>query len=144
MAKRPRILFVCTGNSARSQMAEGFARYYGGNKMIAESAGLEPKDEINPYAVWVMNEAAVDIKRQIPRDLSEKDLSEYDVVVTLCGDARDKCPPMPSGVRHQHWPLTDPAKFRGRSAEIRAAFRLSRNEVEKRVRGLLDELLKGA
>ncbi|HSR68911.1 MAG TPA: arsenate reductase ArsC [Acidobacteriota bacterium] len=142
MAKRPRILFVCTGNSARSQMAEGFARYYGGKKVSAESAGLEPKDEVNRYATWVMNEAAVDIKHQSPHDISEKDLSSYDVVVTLCGDARDNCPVLPSGVRHEHWPLSDPAKFRGRSAEIRAAFRLSRNEVEKRVRRLLKDLLE--
>lgn len=140
MAKKPKILFVCTGNSARSQMAEGFVRYYASDKVRPDSAGTNPKG-LNPLAVWVMNEAGVDIKHQTSDDLSEKNLSEFGHVVTLCGDARDLCPPLPDGSKSEHWPLTDPARFRGTVQERREAFRLSRNEIERRVKRLLQEVL---
>ena len=141
MPKSPKILFVCTGNSARSQMAEGFARYYGGHHIVAESAGISPKG-VNPYASWVMNEAGVDIQFQSSDDIAAKRLENFDMIVTLCGHAKDSCPTLPSGVSSDHWPLSDPAAFRGKVSEVREAFRLSRNEIERRVKKLLNEMIE--
>lgn len=142
MSKKPRILFVCTGNSARSQMAEGFARAYGGAKIDIESAGIDPRG-IHPYALWVMNEAGVSIHQQTSKPLSDMDLRSFTHVVTLCGDAKDSCPIFPPDVRVEHWPLTDPSAYRGTVAEIRNAFRLSRNEIEHRVKNLLKRIRSG-
>ena len=139
MAKKPSILFVCTGNSARSQIAEGFARYYGGEAIRVDSAGTAPKG-LNPNAVWVMNEAGIDISSQTSDPLDSKKLKEFDIVITLCGDARDHCPPLPAGIRSEHWDLADPARARGKPLEILEAFRLTRFQVEKRVRELLGRM----
>ncbi len=138
MAKK-RILFVCTGNSARSQMAEGFARYYGGDLVEPDSAGLQPKG-IHPHTLWAMNEAGVDISSQTSDPLSSKNLATYDMVVTLCGSARDNCPAMPAGVPAEHWDLADPAAARGNPLEVQGAFRVVRYQVERRVKDLLARL----
>jgi len=135
MSKK-RILFVCTGNSARSQMAEGFARYYGGDLVEADSAGLQPKG-VHPHTVWAMNEAGVDISSQTSDSLTSKRLDNFDVVVTLCGSARDNCPVMPPGVPTEHWDLPDPAAARGKPLEVQAAFRIVRYQIERRVKDLL-------
>lgn len=139
MAKK-RILFVCTGNSARSQMAEGFARYYGGNLVEADSAGTQPKG-LNPNAVWAMNEAGVDISGQTSDSLDSKDLKSYHCVITLCGSARDSCPTLSAGVRSEHWDLADPAAARGKPLEVQNAFRVIRYQVEQRVKDLLTRVL---
>ncbi len=139
MAK-PRILFVCTGNSARSQMAEGFARYYGGDMVEADSAGIAPKG-IHPHTLWAMNEAGVDISRQTSDSLDSKDLKSYHRVVTLCGSARDNCPALPPGIATEHWDLPDPAAARGKPLEVQQAFRIVRFQVERRVKDLLGRLL---
>jgi arsenate reductase len=142
MAKTPRILFVCTGNSARSQIAEGFARYYGGDMVEVDSAGTEPKG-LNPNAVWVMNEAGIDISGHTSDPLDGKNLESYDHVVTLCGDARDHCPALPAAIHSEHWDLTDPASTRGHPLEVLEAFRLTRFQVERRVKDLLFRILGG-
>lgn len=140
MAKKPAILFVCTGNSARSQMAEGFARYYGGDSIKVDSAGTNPT-ELNANAVWAMNEAGIDISHQSPGSLDQKKLDEYDYMVTLCGDARESCPRLPPHVKTEHWPLPDPARIRGTRAEIIKGFRIIRYQIEHRVRDLLGRIL---
>jgi arsenate reductase len=130
------ILFLCTGNSCRSQMAEGWARELGGSTIAVESAGIEAHGK-NPRAIRVMAEAGVDISGQESTVVDEAMLRRADVVVTVCGHADEVCPALPPAVRKIHWPLTDPAKATGSEAEIMAAFRATRDEVERRVRGLL-------
>ena len=138
MAKR-RVLFVCTGNSARSQMAEGFARSYGQDRIGALSAGMEPKG-LHPVAVEVMREKGIDISQQRSKPFSEDLARTMDYVITVCGDADERCPLLPPGVRRAHWPPEDPAQATGSPDEIRPVFRKSRDEIEARIRDFLSEL----
>jgi arsenate reductase len=131
------LLFVCTGNSCRSQMAEGWARTLGGEHVVAESAGIEAHGK-NPRAIAVMTEAGVDISAQESTRLTDDMLARADLVVTVCGHADEHCPVLPAGVRKLHWPLTDPAKASGTEEEIMAEFRRVRDEVNQRVRALLE------
>lgn len=134
-----KILFVCTGNSARSQMAEGFARVHGKEKVQALSAGLEPKG-LNPVAVEVMREVGIDISHQQSKAFSEDLARTMDYVIAVCGNAEERCPLLPPGVRRLHWPLDDPAQATGSPEEIREVFRRSRDEIERLVRKLLTEI----
>lgn len=137
-----KILFVCTGNSARSQMAEAFARYYAGNLVEVASAGTHPAG-LNPYAVWAMNEVGINILHQTSDPLSAFDLRDFDCIVTLCGDAKETCPAIPPGVREEHWALPDPAKAKGKPLDVLKAFRVVRLQVERQVKALLErELVK--
>lgn len=136
---KPLILFLCTGNSCRSQMAEGWARRLGGDRIEASSAGIEVHGQ-NPRAIQVMKESGVDIGSQQSRRLTPEMLAKADWVVTVCGHADEHCPALPAGIKKLHWPLSDPAKARGTEHEIMAAFRASRDEVRQRVVELLDQL----
>lgn len=140
MPKKPKILFVCTHNSARSQMAEGFARYYAGDLIDVDSAGTNPTG-VNVYAVEVMNERGVDISDQTSKPLPEKNLQDYDYLITVCGDAREACPVLPSNVKTEHWPIPDPSRVQGQPTEIVGVFRLIRNQVEDRVQDFLARIL---
>jgi arsenate reductase len=131
-----KILFVCTGNSARSQMAEGFARELGKGRIEAFSAGIDPKG-VNPFAIEVMREKGIDISHHQSRAFSEDFARTMDCVITVCGNAEARCPVLPPGVRRAHWPLDDPAQAKGSHAEIVAVFRQSRDAIEQRVRDLL-------
>jgi arsenate reductase len=133
------ILFLCTGNSCRSQMAEGWARLLGGDDHRVESAGIEAHGK-NPRAITVMAEKGVDISDQESTIVDDAMIERAEVVVTVCGHADEVCPALPPSVRKIHWPLTDPAKATGTQEEIMAAFRATRDEVEDRVRRLLVEL----
>jgi arsenate reductase len=133
------ILFLCTGNSCRSQMAEGWARALGGEKVDAESAGIEAHGR-NPRAIAVMREAGVDISGQQSIVLSGEMLGRARLVVTVCGHADEQCPVLPPGVEKIHWPLADPARATGTEEEIMAAFRATRDEVRRRVENLLSGL----
>lgn len=117
-------------------MAEAWARYYGGERVFADSAGTEPQG-INPNAVWAMNEVGVNILHQSSDPLTDKKLEAFDYVITLCGDARDRCPALPEGIRSEHWDIPDPARVAGRPAEIIEAFRIVRYHIEQRVCDLL-------
>lgn len=139
MPEPTRILFLCTGNSCRSQMAEGWARHLAGDAVVAESAGIEAHGK-NPRAIGVMAEAGVDISQQASTVVDDAMLARASLVVTVCGHADEMCPALPPSVRKVHWPLTDPAKATGTEDEIMAAFRATRDDVERRVRGLLAEL----
>ena len=139
VANKPRILFVCSGNSARSQMAEGFARFYGGNSIELASAGTHPAG-LNPNAVWAMREVGMDISRQTSDSLDSKNLDEFDYVVTLCGDARESCPVLPAHIKTEHWPLPDPAGIPGNLDEVIKGFRVIRYQIEHRVKGLLEKI----
>jgi len=134
------ILFVCTGNSARSQMAEAFARHYGKGQLEASSAGIDPKG-LHPLTVKVMAEKGMDVSRQGSKALTDEMLRKADYVVTVCGHADEQCPALPSHVRKLHWPIDDPAILSGRAPEeVLAAFRTARDELESRVRKFLSTL----
>ena len=137
-----RILYLCTGNSCRSQMAEGWTRELGKGKFTADSAGIEAHGK-NPRAIAVMREAGVDISGQESTVVSEAMLVNADVVVTVCGHADEQCPALPPGAKKVHWPLADPAKAEGSVEEIMQAFRATRNEVKRRVESLLALLSEG-
>jgi arsenate reductase len=130
------ILFLCTGNSCRSQMAEGWTRHLGGGKVDVQSAGIEAHGK-NPRAIAVMADAGIDISGQQSTVVNNGMLKHADIVVTVCGHADERCPVLPPGVKKIHWPLTDPAKARGTEEQISKAFRETRDEVERRVRELL-------
>ena len=133
------LLFLCTGNSCRSQMAEGWAKSLGGRRVSVESAGIEAHGK-NARAIAVMREAGVDISQQQSTVVSQEMLDRADIVVTVCGHADEQCPALPSGTRKLHWPLQDPARATGTDQEIMAQFRRTREEVRSRVAQLLDQL----
>ena len=130
------ILYLCTGNSCRSQIAEGWTRQMGGDWVEVQSAGIQAHGK-NPRAIKVMQEAGIDISGQESTIVNEEMLNRTDVVVTVCGHADEQCPVLPPGVKKVHWPLTDPAKATGSESEIMNEFRATRMDVEKRVRELL-------
>ncbi|WP_406272374.1 arsenate reductase ArsC [Nocardia sp. NBC_00881] len=128
---KPTVLFLCTHNAGRSQMALGFFTYLAGDNAVAWSGGSEPGDEINPAAVEAMAEVGIDITTEFPKPWTEEILQAADVIITMgCGDA---CPLYP-GRRYEEWDLDDPAGF-GLDA-----IRPIREEIETRVRHLLAEL----
>ena len=133
-----KILFLCTANSARSQMAEGFARALASDRWEVHSAGTAPAG-LNPMAVKAMAEVGIDISGHTSKALDPEVLKSADMVVTLCGDAAESCPLTPPEVRRMHWPLPDPARATGTGEEIMAAFRSVRDDIKKRVRTLLEE-----
>src|SRR5210317_1564830 len=136
------ILYLCTGNSCRSQIAEGWTRQLGGDRFEVQSAGIEAHGK-NPRAIKVMQEAGLDISSQQSTIVSEKMLDAADVVVTVCGHADEQCPSLPPGVKKVHWPLTDPAKATGSDEDILREFRATRDDIRHRVSELLGTLHKG-
>ena len=140
MSDRIKIMFVCTGNSARSQMAEGFARHYGQGRVEAHSAGMEPS-RLNPYAVRVMREQGIDISGHQSKAFDEALARSMDLVITVCGNADERCPVVPPKVKRLHWPLEDPAAATGSNDQVLAKFREVRDQIEVKVRGLMSELI---
>lgn len=132
---RPLIYFLCTGNSCRSQMAEGFARALAGDRFDVASAGIEPSS-LHPLAVAVMREVGIDISAHTSKGISPALLQRADTVVTLCGDANDRCPAVPGARLRLHWDLPDPARARGTEEERMAVFRSVRDDIARRVRKL--------
>ena len=129
--QRPTILFVCVHNAGRSQMAAGFARKLGGDRVQVRSAGSEPVETVNPAAVAAMAEVGIDIRDAAPKLLATDAVREADVIVTMgCGDA---CPVFPAK-RYEDWELEDPA------GKDLVTVRAIRDEIERRVRALLAEL----
>lgn len=123
------ILVLCTGNSCRSQMAEGWLRYYGGDNVNVASAGIETHG-VNPLAIKVMKERGVDISGHTS-DLVDKYMNrEFDFVITVCDNARERCPVFPSKAQKIHQNFPDPAKVDGSEEEKLEAFRKVRDEIE--------------
>lgn len=137
----PQILFLCTGNSCRSQMAEGFARHLAGDRGEFLSAGIESHGK-NPRAIAVMAEMGIDISAQESTRLSDQMLACADLVVTVCGHDDEHCPALPAGTRREHWPLPDPARATGSEEEIMTEFRRARNDVHRRVGELITRELQ--
>lgn len=134
----PQVYFLCTGNACRSQMAEGFARQLLGRQWRVASAGIETHG-LNPLAVQVMAEVGIDISAQTSTLIDSEYLAHCDLVVTLCGDARDRCPVTPPTVRKMHWPLPDPAQATGDLAAQLVVFRQVRDQIRQRVTQLARE-----
>ena len=135
------LLFLCTGNSCRSQMAEGWARKLAPEWLRVKSAGIEAHGK-NPRAIAVMAEAGVDISAQESTRVTEDMLQAADLVVTVCGHADEHCPTLPPGTRKEHWPLGDPAKASGDEEQVMNVFRASRDDIKHRVEELLNNLQK--
>jgi arsenate reductase (thioredoxin) len=138
MPDRPlRVLFVCTGNSARSQIAEALLRHLGGADFEAASAGTQPKD-VNPHTVTVLGEVGIDWTAARSKSVAEFLDTPFDYVVTVCDRARQACPVFPGEHNTLHWGLDDPAEVAGTSEEQLAAFRRTRLEVLNRLRPFIE------
>ncbi len=138
MGKR-RVLFLCTGNACRSQMAEGWLRQLGGDRYAVFSAGTRPQG-VNPLAVQVMAEAGVDLSSHTSDPVGRYLDRDFDLLVTVCGGARESCPVFAGQVRERrHWPVDDPAGASGTEEDVLVVFRRVRDEIRQRVVSLLGE-----
>jgi arsenate reductase (thioredoxin) len=130
MADKKRVLFLCTGNSARSQMAEGLLRHLAGDSYDVFSAGTSPKG-LHPRTIAVMNEIGIDVSQQRSKDVREFQTQTFDYVITVCDRAKQNCPIFP-GAEPIHWGFDDPAE--AQPLEQERAFRRVRDEIQQRLR----------
>lgn len=139
MDKKPLVYFLCTGNSCRSQIADGFLKALGGDKYEVKSAGLEAHG-LNHRAVQVMNEAGVDISSHTSDVIDPEILNRADYVITLCGHADEHCPVISNkNVTKWHWGFDDPAKATGTEEEIMTQFRTVRDSIKDRIQKFVQE-----
>jgi protein-tyrosine-phosphatase/DNA-binding transcriptional ArsR family regulator len=136
-ATQARVLFLCTGNSARSQIAEALAERLSGGEVSAASAGSKPKP-LHPNAVWVMRERGIDIAGRPSTHLSEFAAQRFDYVISLCDRVREVCPEFPGGPELIHWSIPDPARDPGSDEETLPAFERTADELAARIPFLLD------
>ena len=137
MPDKKRVLFLCTGNSARSQMAEGLLRRLAGDKFDVFSAGTHPKG-MNPYSVEAMNELGIDISQQKSKDVGVYGNEKFDYVITVCDHAREVCPIFPHATTQLHWSFEDPAEATGTEEHRLSVFRAIRNKIAESVRSLVE------
>jgi arsenate reductase (thioredoxin) len=130
---RKRVLFLCTGNSCRSQMAEGFLRYMVGDKFEVFSAGVKPA-QVNPLAIKIMAEIGIDISKQRSKSATEFLGQKFDYVITICDNAKQTCPAFPGNYEKTHWDLEDPTEAQGSEEERMMVFRKIRDEIEQRIK----------
>ncbi|MCX7919285.1 MAG: arsenate reductase ArsC [bacterium] len=126
---KKRVLFICTHNSARSQMAEGILRAVYSDRYEVYSAGTEPT-AVNPYAIKVMAELGIDISNHRAKSIDEFRECQFDYVVTVCDSAKETCPYFPGAGKKLHQSFDDPSKFQGTEDEILAGFRRVRDEIK--------------
>ncbi|MGZ9223300.1 MAG: arsenate reductase ArsC [Anaerolineales bacterium] len=138
---KPRVLFLCTGNSARSQMAEAFLKAYAGEHFEVHSAGLEPKGFILPEVLTVMKERGIDMAGQTSKSVKEYlGKTVFAQTITVCGDAEENCPAIFLNMgKHEHWPFDDPAKVQGSDSEKLEFTRNVRDQIDERLRQWLKE-----
>jgi len=137
--EKPRILFLCTGNSARSQMSEAFLRKYGGDKFEVHSAGLDPT-VINPFTVKVLEEIGIDTSGQFAKSLdSYLGKVHFSYLITVCSKAEERCPIFPGMGTRIHWPFEDPAAFDGSDEEKMEKFREIRDQIENKIKSWIAE-----
>jgi arsenate reductase len=127
------VLFLCTGNSARSQMAEAILNRKGAGRFVAESAGSQPAGRVHPLALWVMKESGLDWRGHPPRGMEGLENQPWDFVITVCDKARESCPVFPSHPVVAHWGMPDPASVSGSEEVKRAAFMESLRLVSRRI-----------
>ena len=137
-----RVLILCTGNSARSQMAEGLLRRLGGTRFEVFSAGTKPVS-VNPLAIVAMREKGIDISTQRSKSVSEFAGQEFATVITVCDDAAEECPVFPGAPWRAHWSLPDPAVVSGTREEKLGAFREVRDELEGRILSFVNSAVIG-
>jgi arsenate reductase (thioredoxin) len=128
---KPMVLILCTGNSCRSHLAEGFLRAAAGDILDVQSAGSKPAGCVHPMAIKVMQEAGVDISRHRSKHLSEFLDQKVETVITVCGNADEACPIFPGQVNRHHWAFYDPAKAEGSEEEVLQVFRQVRDEIKR-------------
>jgi len=134
-----KVMFLCTGNSCRSQMAEGFARHYGKDIIEPYSAGLLAS-RVHPRAIEVMREIGIDISGQSSKEIDPEILNKMDVIITLCANAEASCPMTPPHIKRIHWPIDDPVGVIGTEEVIMDAFRRARDEIKMRVLKFIEEV----
>jgi len=141
MSKKSRVIYLCTGNSARSQMAEAFLREFGGDRFEIFSAGLEPKG-IHPLTVKVMEEIGISLEGQTSKGVGEYlGKLHFPYVFTVCGQAEENCPSVfLNQGKHTHWEFEDPAAFKGSEKEKLAKFREVREQIKSKIQGWLAEI----
>ena len=125
-----RILVLCTGNSCRSQIAEGYLRHYAADRAEVFSAGVETHG-VNPRAISIMKEDGIDISQHTSNNINEYRNMDFDYVITVCDNAKETCPYFPSGAQQFHHNFPDPAKAKGSEEQITQAFRSVRDQIKK-------------
>jgi arsenate reductase len=135
---KKKVLILCTGNSARSQMAEGLLRHEAGDRLEVVSAGTHPTT-VRPEAIALMNEIGIDISGHRSKSVDEFVGQELDYVITICDHAKESCPVFPAKTLKLHWPLQDPAAVQGSDEERKAAFRKTRDQIHGRIMVFLGE-----
>ena len=142
--KRTRVLFVCVHNSARSQMAEAFLNHLAGDRIEAESAGLEP-GQLSPLAAEVMGEVGIDISKNRTDSVFDfyKQDRLYKYVVAVCDEAAEQCPVFPTFAKRLHWSFKDPASFTGSHEERLAKTREVRDQIRKKIEEFIEEEQQG-
>jgi arsenate reductase len=136
--KTKRVLILCTGNSARSQMAEGLLRHDGGEQFEVESAGVI-SSFVRPQAIKAMEEIGIDISNHRSKSVDEFSNQEFDYVITVCDNAKESCPVFPGNTERIHWSFDDPAEAQGNEDEILAVFRRVRDEIRERLRSFISD-----
>ena len=134
-----KIMFLCTGNSCRSQMAEGFAKHLGKGLLEVHSAGLIAAG-VHPRAIAVMQEAGIDISRQRSKEIDQDLLNTMDIVITLCDNAAEACPWTPPDIKRLHWPVNDPVGTIGTEERIMKQFRRARDEIREKIEQFVAEI----
>lgn len=142
MSQKQRVLFLCTHNSARSQMAEGLLRDLGGDRFDAFSAGSEAT-HVRPLAIRAMKELGIDVSRQESKTLDHYLQEPFDYVITVCDQANDSCPIFPGGKQRLHWSLPDPSQAQGTEDEQLAVYRSVRDDLRERIEQELLATRKG-
>ncbi len=137
MSDKKRILILCTGNSARSQMAEGLLRNMAGDRFEVESAGVAPS-AVRPEAIEVMRDIGIDISGHRSKSVDEFVDQLFDYIITVCDNAKESCPVFPGSAVRLHWSFDDPAAIQGTYEERLAAFRRIRNQIADRLRTTKD------
>lgn len=132
MSDKKRVLILCTGNSARNQMAEGLLRHDGDERFIVESAGVEASF-VRPQAMKVMSEIGIDISNHRSKSVDKFLGQEFDYVITVCDNANERCPVFPSKTERIHWSFDDPAAAAGEEEVILETFRRVRDEIRERL-----------
>jgi arsenate reductase len=137
-----RVLIICTGNSARSQMAEGLLCSFSGGKIEVHSAGTRPS-RVNPIAIEVMQELGVDISGHRSKSVDEFAGQEFTYVITVCDSARETCPVFPGRAQRLHWSFEDPAAASGSAEEQKAVFRRVRDQIADQLRNFTEVVASG-
>jgi arsenate reductase (thioredoxin) len=136
-----KVLVLCTGNSARSQMAEGLLRHDAGDAYEVVSAGTNPT-RVRPEAIAVMREVGIDISRHRSKSVEEFAGQDFDYVITVCDNAKESCPVFPAKTRRIHWSIDDPAEVQGSEEERLAAFRLARDKLRAQLRAFAQDEIR--